>query len=107
MVVVAPFMVRTGRSFRPWIASGDAFMRTVYSVSPIFAVPEGRIRFCVLTAFTTSAGEKTRAGGSGKSRAGQGKRDLPPVGKGVGDPGGDTTLAGVVVKTGSYSRCSG
>ena len=53
--------VRTGRSFRPAIASGDAFMRTLYSVSPNLTVPEGRIRFCVLTAATTSAGARPRA----------------------------------------------
>jgi len=32
-----------------------ALVRTVYWVSPIFAVPEGKVRFWALTAFATSA----------------------------------------------------
>ena len=40
------------------IASGEPFIRTVYSVAPNFAVPDGRIRFCMLIALTTSAGDE-------------------------------------------------
>ena len=76
--VVALPAVRTGRSPRPAMASGEPFMRTVYSVAPNFAVPEGRIRFCTLMAFTTSAGDSPRACSAAMSRSTEMSRFLPP-----------------------------
>ena len=75
---MAPPLVRTGRSLRPAMASGEPFMRTVYSVSPSLAVPEGRIRFCVLTALTTSAGARPRACSALVSRSTEITLILPP-----------------------------
>jgi hypothetical protein len=75
---VAPFTVRIGRSLRPAIASGEPFMRTPYSVAPNLAVPEGRIRFCVLIAFTTSDGDRPRACSAWVSRSTEISRFLPP-----------------------------
>ncbi len=37
---------------------GLPLMSTSYSFDPIFAVPDGRIRFCALIALTTSSGDK-------------------------------------------------
>src|SRR5260370_37005696 len=37
----------TGRSFSSGTVFGLAFSRTSYSKGPIFAVPEGKIRFCL------------------------------------------------------------
>ena len=85
----APAPRRAGRWWRrsscapagrsgPEIASGEAFMRTVYSISPSLAVPEGRIRFCVFTALTTSAGARPRACSACMSRSTEITRILPP-----------------------------
>ncbi len=37
--------------------SGDELVWMTYSVGPIFAVPAGRMTFCALTAFDTSAAD--------------------------------------------------
>ena len=50
--------VLIGRSFSSAVVSGLPFISTSYSYWPIFEVPEGRIRFCVLMALTTSLGAK-------------------------------------------------
>ena len=60
MKIVPPFTVLIGILFSALIASGVAFSSMLYSVRPIFAVPEGRITFCALTAFTTSLGVSPR-----------------------------------------------
>ena len=56
---VAPFVNLTGILLRSSMVAGIALVRTVYWVLPIFAVPAGNVRFCVLTALTTSSGVKT------------------------------------------------
>jgi len=76
--VVLPPTVRTGRSLSPASSFGDPFMRTVYSVAPNFAVPEGRIRFCRFSALTTSAGASPRAWSAAMSRSTEITRFLPP-----------------------------
>ena len=76
--VVAPPWVRIGRSESPAMASGEPFMRTVYSVAPNLAVPAGRIRFCRLTALTTSAGDSPRACSAAVSMSTEISRCLPP-----------------------------
>src|SRR5512132_1989108 len=85
--VVVPPTVRTGRSFKPETASGELFILTEYSVSPNFAVPDGRIRFCALTALTTSAGDRPRACSACMSRSTLICRFLPPYGNGIATPG--------------------
>ncbi len=60
------------------MASGEPFILTVYSVSPNLAVPEGRIRFCMLIALTTSAGDRPRACSACVSRSTEIMRFLPP-----------------------------
>ena len=51
---VAPFTTLIGMLLRSSIVGGVALVRTVYCVSPIFAVPAGKVRFWALTALTTS-----------------------------------------------------
>ena len=46
---------------RSSIEVGTALVRTVYWVSPIFAVPDGSVRFWALTALTTSSGVRPLA----------------------------------------------
>ncbi len=58
--MVAPLTNLTGIKLRSSIEAGVALVRTVYWMSPIFAVPDGSVRFCVLTAFTMSSGVNPR-----------------------------------------------
>ena len=76
--VVAPLIVRTGRSLSPSITLGELFIATLYSIAPILAVPEGRIKFCEFTALTTSLGARPRACSAGMSRSTEISRVLPP-----------------------------
>jgi hypothetical protein len=46
---VAPPANLTGMLLRSSIVAGVAFVRTLYCLSPIFAVPEGRVMFWALT----------------------------------------------------------
>ena len=46
---------------RIMLVLGTALVRTVYCVSPIFAVPDGKVRFCAFTALTTSVGVRPLA----------------------------------------------
>jgi hypothetical protein len=107
MYVVAPLTVRTGRSLSPSIASGDPFIRTVYSVAPNFAVPDGRIRFWVLIALTTSAGERPRACSACVSRSTEITRFLPPYGNGIATPGIVISCGRNTLIAASNSDCSG
>ncbi len=52
-----PLTYFTGISFSSCVECGALFMRTSYSLSPIFTVPEGMTTFCALTAFRISEGE--------------------------------------------------
>ena len=58
--MVAPLANLTGIMLRSLIDAGVALVRTVYWVSPIFAVPDGSVRFWVLTALTMSSGVSPR-----------------------------------------------
>ena len=102
-----PPIVRTGRSFSPLIASGEPFMRTVYSVSPNLAVPDGRIRFCVLTALTTSAGDRPRACSACMSRSTEISAVLAAVRERDGDAGDRDELRPQLVDRGVEHRLLG
>jgi hypothetical protein len=84
--MVAPLAVRTGSSFKPATASGEPLILTEYSVPPNLAVPEGRIRFWVLMALTTSMGARPRDCSAGVSRSTEIRR-LAAIGKGHGHAG--------------------
>jgi len=59
---------------------GLPFMPMLYSSSPIFAVPVGSTRFCELTAFTTSSGDKPLDCNLCESMSTMTERNLPPYG---------------------------
>jgi hypothetical protein len=61
---------------------GIALVRTVYCVSPILARPDGKVRVCALTAFTTSAGVSPLAASLVESMSTMICRYLPPSGVG-------------------------
>ena len=92
--------------FRPASESGLPFISTEYSVEPIFAVPEGRIRFCAVTALTTSIGDRLRSCSLRESISTMICRCLPPYGSGADAPG---TVASCVFRKllpKSNSSCS-
>ncbi len=70
--------------------SGEPFIASTYSVPPIFAVPDGRMRFCALTALTTSVGVSPLASSAGMSMSTEICRALPPNGYGIATPGIET-----------------
>ena len=67
--------------------AGIALVRTVYWVSPILARPDGKVRFCALTAFTTSVGVSPRETSLTGSMSTMIWRYLPPPGVGNVTPG--------------------
>ena len=85
--MVAPLANLTGIMLRSLIVAGVALVRTVYWVSPIFAVPDGSVRFCVLTAFTMSSGVSPRDRSLSGSISTMIWRYLPPAGVGKRDAG--------------------
>ena len=72
------FTVFTGRLFNCWTVTGVPFNPTLYSVFPILAVPEGRMTFCALTAFTTSRGDRPSDFSRAESMSTMIWRTLPP-----------------------------
>ncbi len=82
-----PSTSRTGSWSNCGISSGLPFSCTSYSCSPIRALPAGRITFWLVTAPTTSCGERPMAA----SRAGSMSTITcfwrPPNGAGVASPG--------------------
>ena len=58
---VCPLMYLIGMSLSSSMVVGIALVRTVYWVLPIFARPDGKVRFWALTAFTMSAGVRPLA----------------------------------------------
>ncbi len=82
MNTVAPFTTLIGMSFSSSIVAGVALVRTTYWVSPILAVPDGRVRFWVLIAFTTSSGVRPRDTSLAGSMSTMIWRYLPPFGVG-------------------------
>ncbi len=64
------------------MVDGVALVRTTYCLSSIFAVPEGSVRFWVLTAFTTSNGVRPLARSLDGSISTMIWRYLPPAGVG-------------------------
>ena len=58
---MAPFCSRIGSALRPSTSFGLEFISTMYSRSPILAVPAGRIRFCAAIALETSLAERCLA----------------------------------------------
>src|SRR5471032_1201888 len=93
--------------FRPAMVSGEPFMLTLNSVLPIFAVPDGRIRFCALMAVTTSVGVMPFACSAWVSRSTDTRRDLPPYGYGTAAPGMVTSCGRRKLTAVSNSDCSG
>ena len=69
------------------MVSGEPLVASTYSVPPILAVPDGSIRFCALTALTTSFGVSPLASSAGVSRSTDMTRCLPPYGQGMATPG--------------------
>ena len=65
---------------------GIALVRTVYCVSPILARPDGKVRFCALTAFTMSVGVSPLAWSLTGSMSTMICRYLPPSGVGKVTP---------------------
>ena len=84
---VAPLANLTGIMLRSLIDAGVALVRTVYWVLPIFAVPDGSVRFCVLTALTMSSGVSPRDKSLSGSISTMIWRYLPPAGVGSVTPG--------------------
>jgi len=84
---VAPFTTLTGMLLRSSMVAGIALVSTVYCVSPILAVPEGRVRFWAFTAFTMSSGVRPCATSFSESMSTMIWRYLPPVGVGKVTPG--------------------
>ena len=76
--MVAPFSVFTGRSFSSSMVRVLPFISTWYSSGPSLTVPEGRMRFSALTAFTTSSGDSPFACSAGESMSTETSRTLPP-----------------------------
>src|SRR5262249_23541192 len=58
---IAPLTYLIGISLRSAIVAGIALVRTVYWMLPIFAVPDGSVRFWALTALTMSIGVRPLA----------------------------------------------
>ncbi len=83
---ICPSAARTGASPMPAMVSKPAFMRTAYSVSPILVVPDGKVRFCAVIAFITSAGVTPLASNEAGSRSTMIWRGLPPYGTGIVAP---------------------
>ncbi len=81
--MVAPLRVDTGMALSPAMVSGEPFSARGYSIAPILAVPEGSVRFCVLTALTTSFGDSPLASSAAVSRSTEMTRVLPPKGNGI------------------------
>ena len=82
-------------------------MRTVYSVPPNLAVPEGRIRFCRLTALTTSAGDRPRACSCLHVEVDRDQPVLAAVRERDGDAGNRDELRPRVLTAASNTVCSG
>jgi len=80
--VNAQNLTLTGMLLRSSMLAGVALVRTVYCVSPILAVPDGSVRFCAFTAFTTSSGVSPLASSFAGSRSTMIWRYLPPAGVG-------------------------
>ena len=87
MKTVAPLVNLTGILLSSSIEPGVALVRTVYCVLAIFTWPDGRVRFCALTAFTTSSGVSPRASNLFGSISTMIWRYLPPAGVGKVTPG--------------------
>ena len=79
---VCPLTYLIGILLRSAMVVGIALVRTVYCVSPILARPDGKVRFCALTALTTSAGVSPLASSLTGSMSTMICRYLPPSGVG-------------------------
>ena len=67
--------------------SGEPFSSTLYSVEPIFTVPEGSARFCCVIALITSSDVMPFACKDGISTFTETWRAFPPHGYGTAAPG--------------------
>ena len=85
--VVAPPTVRTGILLSSAMLGGDEFSDTLNSVSPIFVVPAGSVRFCVVMALMMSEEVIPLASKACGSISTDTARTLPPYGNGMAIPG--------------------
>src|SRR4051812_36648339 len=104
--MVAPFTTLTGRLFRSSRIDGVPFTSTLYSVEPIFVVPEGRMRFCTLMAFTTSWPVIPLAFSAWRSRSTETTFVRPPYGHGICAPFTTERPTRICVCARSYIDCS-
>ncbi len=79
---VAPLLYFTGMALSSSMVCGIALVCTVYCVSPILAVPEGKVRLWAFTALTTSSGVSPLALSFTGSMSTMICRYLPPAGVG-------------------------
>ena len=86
-VTGAPLNTPIGNSLNFSTDGGLEFSWTLYSRSPIRAVPAGTITLEACSAFTTSVGVKPLATSKAGSRSTIICRDFPPNGAGVERPG--------------------
>ena len=75
---MAPFTVLTGRRLNSATVRGLLLTLIWYSLSPNFAVPAGRIRFCWFNAVEISVAERPRAVIRSGLRSTITSRYLPP-----------------------------
>jgi hypothetical protein len=104
--MVAPLTVFTGRSFSSLMVSVLPFISTWYSSGPSLAVPEGRIRFSALTAFTTSVGDRPLACMAAESISIETSRCFPPYGQGTAAPCTVANWVRIVLAPRSNNCCS-
>ena len=95
---------RTGTSLSAPMTSGLAFRLIRNSVSPIFALPVGNVRFCAEIARATSWGARPSSRRAARSRSTEICRDFPPIGKGNRVP--RTTLSIVRTRWFTWSKIS-
>ena len=78
--ITVPSTVLIGKSFSRPITPGLVLRSMGYSLAPIFAVPLGYTRFCIVSAFTTSDCERFCASNALTLRSTEITRCLPPKG---------------------------
>ena len=101
-----PFTAFTGIAPSSSTPEGAPFRRSVSSVSPIFCVPIGRMKFWAASAVATSCAESPRACSAAGSMSICMKRALPPKGSGIAAPGTVTSRVRTTVMATSPSACS-
>ena len=86
-VTMLPLYTPIGSALNRSTSEGLEFITTLYSRSPMRAVPAGTITFEACSVLTTSVGENPLAASRAMSRSTSIWRDFPPNGPGVDRPG--------------------